>query len=523
VDTEVNTHGFVPPRPSRPPWWRVSLHAFLAILLALLIIATGWIWNTRVAGGADSYGYVSQADLWLHGRLFIDQAFVARAPWPLADQTFSPLGYRPDASGTRLVPIYSPGLPMLMAAAKALAGPCGVFAVVPIAGGALVLATYWIGRRLGRPVAGLAASWIVATSPTLLYMVVQPMSDVPAAAAWAIAIACLLGETPWLSAAAGAASAVAILVRPNLAPIAIALFAWAFIRHPKLAMWFSIPTAGGAAIVAIVNSRLHGSPFAPGYDLTGGFSVAYVWTNAQRYGAWLAAVETPVALAGLIYGAVVSPLLGVVAAIVCLSYLVYVPFDVWWYLRFLLPSWPVMAIGSASLLLRTGRAAAPAIVALGLIGLWQAAHRDAFALARGEARYVDAAKVVESVTRPDAIVIAAQHSGSLRFYAGRLTLRWDFIDPLWLDRVVEWLAADGHHPYFLLEDGEVAAVRERFGDRGDVGKLNWEPLVTFRSGAVRFYDALARDRRERPVDQAGSRPIRECLPQRPLPTYSATK
>jgi len=42
--------------------------------------------------------------------------------------------------------------------------------------------------------------------------------------------------------------------------------------------------------------------------------------------------------------------LGGSLAIVLLSYLVYQPFDVWWYLRFLLPMGPVMMLLTAAAL-----------------------------------------------------------------------------------------------------------------------------------------------------------------------------
>jgi hypothetical protein len=147
------------------------------------------------------------------------------------------------------VPVYSVGLPLLMAAAKTLAGQCGLFAVAPLAGGVLVFATYAIGRRIGRPIVGLAAAWLVATSATTLYMTVQPMSDVPAAAAWAVAVALLLGrDIPQTSAAcasastsassascvlSGVAAAVAITIRPNLVPLAGVLAVWAACRDAR--------------------------------------------------------------------------------------------------------------------------------------------------------------------------------------------------------------------------------------------------------------------------------------------------
>jgi len=42
---------------------RVQL--WIAASLAAIVVSTGLIWSTRVAAGADAYGYVSQADLWL--------------------------------------------------------------------------------------------------------------------------------------------------------------------------------------------------------------------------------------------------------------------------------------------------------------------------------------------------------------------------------------------------------------------------------------------------------------------------
>src|SRR5207247_8432492 len=127
-------------------------------------------------------------------------------------------------------PQYPPGLPLMMAGAKLLAGQCAMFWIVPICGGILVAATYAIGRRVQRPVVGLAAAWIVATSPTLLFMVIAPMSDVPAAAAWTVAIACVLGQTRRSAIAGGVAAAIAIMIRPNLVPLAAVLAIWIWWR-----------------------------------------------------------------------------------------------------------------------------------------------------------------------------------------------------------------------------------------------------------------------------------------------------
>ena len=175
--------------------------------------------------------------------------------------------YRPEPVGFRIVPVYAPGLPMLMAIAKALIGQCGLFLIVPISGGVLVFATFLIGTRIGRPLVGVAASALVATSPAVLYMLMAPMSDVPAAAAWAVAVASVLVDTTAGAGVAGLASALAILIRPNLAPLAALLAAWMVWRRgarPR-ALVFTLVASIGAVGVAVVNTRLYGSPLASGY------------------------------------------------------------------------------------------------------------------------------------------------------------------------------------------------------------------------------------------------------------------
>ena len=44
---------------------------------------------------------------------------------------------------------------------------------------------------------------------------------------------------------------------------------------------------------------------------------------------------------------------------------------------------------------------------------------------------------------PNAILISMQHSGSLRYYAGRPTLRYDWLTREWWPRALDVLAAQG--------------------------------------------------------------------------------
>jgi len=490
--------------------------------------------------------------LWRRGHLFIDQSFGATVPWPLARWTFTPLGYRPEPDGFRIVPTYAPGLPMLMAIAHTIAGQCAIFWIVPLAGGVLTFATYWIGRRIGRPWVGVAAAWLVATSPAMLFMLMAPMSDVPAAAAWAVAMACVLGEAPLAAVASGIAVAIAILIRPNLVPLAAVLALWMVwrdsislrTRRASRLLGFVLPATVGAVAVAIVNARLYGSPFASGYgDLSDAYSWSYVVPNVKRYGDWLLMVETPLAVGGLaslfVPWRAVWPtresrqarwLLAGIAAAVWISYVIYVPWDAWWYLRFLLPSWPAMTIGAASLIAALSRtdlmesflrralraALVCAAIAFGLVSVRRAVHLNVFDEQSGEAKYVETARAVETITSPDDVIISGQFSGSLRYYSGRLTLRWDFLDPQWLDRAVDWLDARGHHVYILLEAPEVDPFRARFAASA-IGRVNWVPIVTFRGRSIQLHDAIRRDRFERPIEQPPLTSVRECLPQKPFP------
>jgi hypothetical protein len=152
--------------------------------------------------------------------------------------------------------------------------------------------------------------------------------------------------------------------------------------------------------------------------------------------------------------------------------------------------------------------------------LWIAAARAAIVIGAGliwNTRVAAGADALESLTGRDAVIISAQHSGSIRYYAGRLTLRWDMGDPRWLDRTIDWLAAHGHHPYFVLEPQEVDELRAKYGPANASARLDWTPMVSFRGGAITMYDGVRRGREGTTVSQRPARASHECLPQKPPP------
>ena len=164
----------------------------LALLLAG-VVAAGVHWGTFVAGGSDSFCYAHQAERWASGRLQVVEPLALEAPWPEPPLAFAPAGHVPSPTvHGALVPICPAGLSLAMAPFRWLGGRDAIFLVVPLFGALLIGATFVAGARYGARV-GLAAAAIVACSPVFLYQLVQPMSDVPAAALWMAAVAAATG------------------------------------------------------------------------------------------------------------------------------------------------------------------------------------------------------------------------------------------------------------------------------------------------------------------------------------------
>ncbi|MFN8062389.1 MAG: hypothetical protein U0Q12_24770 [Vicinamibacterales bacterium] len=519
-----------------------TLAAALAIAVSLVALRE----NSWTASGADAYAYLSQANLMRHARVHAAVPLAADVPWPNGAATLTPFGYATVPGRPAIVPMTAPGLSLLMALLQLVGGHCAAFVVGPIAAGVLVGAVFAIGARLGRPFVGLGAAALAATSPTVLLMAKAPMSDVPAAAAWALATAALLGESWLASALSGLSASAAVLIRPNLVVVVAALGAWAVWRdsHERLHMGrrtvaFVLGALPGCLGVAAYNWAAYGSPVRSGYgDLGALFAWSHVATNAGRYLRWLVETQTPMAAVGLVAALlplrIVWPdgsrrpaaLLGGIAALVWASYLAYTPFDAWWFLRFMLPAWPAMCLGLAAVVAAAARALGAAgasvgtlaVVAICAFELRATDTLGVFPPGEGERRYVTIAEQVVAVTEPASVIITGQHSGPLRYYSGRLTVRFDQLDEAWLDRAVDWLASQGRHPYILLEDWELPAFERRFAGASPLGSLAIDPLLAYQayriSGLVYLFDPLRpRGPTTRPAPIVDPKP--RCAPPAP--------
>ncbi|TAK16107.1 MAG: hypothetical protein EPO35_06025 [Acidobacteria bacterium] len=481
---------------------RSPAYTAIACLLAAGVVTFGLVYRTGAASGADAYGYVSEADLWRAGTLHIPQEFVKQLPWPDPELTATPIGYRPAATTEvgPIVPWYSAGLPMLLAVAKTVGGQAAMFWVVPLFGGLLVIATFFIGRRVGGAGVGLAAAFLVALSPIVLFMTLFPMTDVVVAATWAAATWAALGDSRRRAGVAGLLAGLAILIRPNLVAVGLLMGVWMIARDARRgprwwsadrAALFALASAPGIAIVMLVNRALYGSPFVSGYGTLGSvLHWANILPNLRHYASWMSSSETPVIALGLVALALPvaavwrdrdrafdAALLTLVAVGTLSCYLLFMPLDEWWYLRFLMTMWPGVFVGLSWWLFRNAGPArrilaAALVIAIGAHSVWFAQQRRMTKAAEGERRSITAAHLVRDRTEPNSAVFAYTHSGSVRYYGERMTLRYDQIAPEWLDPGVAWLTARGVHPYLLVEAWELEQWKARFGPTSARGRMN---------------------------------------------------
>jgi dolichyl-phosphate-mannose-protein mannosyltransferase len=522
-------------------WLFVHDHATaVAVVLAAATAGIGVGFGTYSASSSDASGYVSEATLIASAQLSSDEPLARVLAWRNVTWAFSPLGYRPGVVAGELVPTYPAGLPLVMAAFRLLGGELAVYLVVPLLGAIMVIATYFVGARLHSRYAGLVAAALVATSPIVLFQIVQPMSDVPAAAWWIVSLLFALASLPNAPFAAGGAAGLAILTRPNLLPLSI-LIALATMNvtrtrwpdraqspmpaqtlverrlRPERLIGFLAGITPAIGALLLMQWRLYGNPFVSGYGAASElYSLSNIAPNMGGYARRVMTGETPALLlltASLVALAVtrrrtpVAPelkrplvLATLALAIVGLSYLPYAVFAEWSYLRFLLPAFPVVFIAIGALLtaalmrLPVAFRAGLLLVALAVVGSFNVLRADreqTFNMRRYESRYRMAGRYLASALPPRAVVMAVQESGGARYYSARPVLRWDWLD-VDLDTAVAALQASGLRAVFVVEDWERADILKRH-PRSTLARLDWTPRAEFGDETrVFLYDPLDR-------------------------------
>lgn len=483
--------------------------ALVAAAAAIALAAFGIARGTWAVGGSDSSCYAVMALSIADGKLQPSSPLAGEAPWPDAPLTFAPGGFIPSPVHTEAAsPICAPGMAVLMAPLAALFGRDAIFWLVPLSGAVLVMAAFAVARHLAGAMAGAVAAILTAASPIVLYQVVQPMNDVLTAALWLSAIASILNRRASI---AGILVGVAILVRPNLAPLSIVIAVMPLVlRHERarrsivLMAGFALP---GILTMLYLNSALYGGVLRFGYgDAARLFSSANVDDNLVNFGRSLLQTQYLVPLIGFaapaLFTAVarrLSVLLIIAAVTVVAIYALYQPYPEWWYLRFLIPAIALLSILTGAVAVHVASRAriggmVPIIaVVLAILGIRTAADLQAFELQMLEGRYRNAARAVTERLPASAVLITVWQSGSMRFHADREAVMWDSMDPAWLDRAVQWLSSRGLQPYFLFERREEAEFRARFRGHSELGALDWPPRIDM-NRQVRIYDPADRAR-----------------------------
>lgn len=488
-------------------WPLLNSAAALRVVVSLAIAWTllaGLRFGSDVAGGSDSSGYLSQARQLAAGHLSEPTPLKAAFTWPDVESTLTPLGYVRAPQPGRIVATYPPGLPLLMAAVFPF-GVRAAYLLVPLFGALLVYFTWRAGYLLGDSLAGAMAALLLSLSPTFLLQVIQPMSDVPAAACWAAAIVCASREAKKGALIAGIFTGLAVMIRPNLAPLSVIGLALIAARRDDRARrlgLFLVPVAAMTGLLLAIQAVRYGSPFVSGYSNAGNlFSIASIGDNLRRYPRWITSTHTPliwlcVAAPFAWRSARTQPLFVALTALIAGTWSAYLPYaafqpDEWFYTRFLLPAIPFMLLLSCGVMIaairRAPQAVRPVLTVVLTLLLGAALARASTPIVAGtalsEQRYEEAGTFVRDSLPPDAVVLAAQHSGSVRFYSNRIIVRWDRASPADLDAIIAAIRAAGSSPFLVVDAPEMPDFRQRFAGQRAVGGLR--PIAEF--GGTRVY------------------------------------
>ena len=455
----------------------------IALLTAICTSAATWLrFLLTTIGGADSYGYVSASSLIAQGRL-IDEAPVA--DWlSAANRMFvaSPLGWMPSPDHTGIAPTFPIGVSAIMALFTLIGGANAVFFVAPMMAAITLALVYRLATEWYDADTALLATALVSWNPLFITYAKQPMSDVPATMWMVLALVLAFRSTPATAFGAGLAVGAAVITRPALV-VAAAVLPLVARRGEQPRFRAALAAAGvsiGVGVQMAIQHHLFGSPFASGYGAAGNlFSIDHFTTNLAIYSRHLWTVAGPLWLLGLLLGIIAARpeprgkpalIFGAVAA----PYLFYLPFDHWETARFLLPGLVPLTVVAADGLIKIvrfplNRAAAAAITCVILaFVIWRSESllraSSVWEVSTLEERYPLAGDWINVNTPASSVVLANQHSGSLRWYGKRQTLRWDLIAPEQLAQTIRDVESRGGTIYVALEGDEVAMFNAKFAN-----------------------------------------------------------
>ena len=453
--------------------WTVA--ACSAAVLALTIFA---LYRVRFVGGCDSASYLLES-LRIRGvapGLWIDPTIPIKSP-------LAPL-CMVEKDGL-VSSFFLPGFPVLLA----MAGSLGLeFFLTPFLGAASGLALFCVARpRLGPQIAlGAMIAWMA--SPLVFWGSTQVLSDFPAAA---FAIFCMLALQRGYPVLAGALLGFSLGIRPSQALIAPALMLMA----PKPRTQIRVMAGGALAVVAwAIFLRLSRGSLSLPYSMHFSDLDGRLWRQQLAFLLWgTLTLHLPVVILALVGLAtrprVVLPLVIWFCGFVVLHTLWRWPYDVWVWMRFMLPALPALFLAAAEGAAVIGtwldprrRALATIVGAILIAGyagwtLFVSPARNLRVTSFDEHYARDAARVSQLVPA-GSLVGAVTESGSLRLYSRFQSFFWCHSETYALLR---WARSKGRPIYFVLDEPELDCNPAA---RALVARTGSTPLGALPSGKV---------------------------------------
>ncbi len=498
-----------------------------AVAIAAVAAATALGHATFSASITDASGYIAQAQGFVNGAV--------QRPVPLqlipavrdSGAITSALGYRAGPMSGTEVPIYPPGLPLLMAAAASLGGDLAPHAVAPLAFGALILCAFLLGRELGGDAAGICAALFIAVNPVGLLYSVYPMSDVPAAACWVGVWYLAARGTSGAALAAGTLVTAATLIRPNLAPLAlvpaVVLLRGCLGSAPMASRYWRILLFGvagsvGPALLLAFQAAVNGNGLQPGYAAWETFfKPSNIPINVRTYPRMFVDVFGWWPLIGLACAAFTlkrrpaAPLARTLAysglamaALNAALYIAYIPYDYWGFLRFFLPAIAVILVLAAVGLTGLVAVVQPsprrrhlvlAIPIAVVLVAWPGRDELAFALSEwvSHARIPKMGLYLKQVLPQQSVAVAFLHGGAISHYTGHNVVSVESLDRSKLDVLISDLERYGCQPVLVVDEAlEEAAFQTAFPS-STFARLDWPPRAIF-VGTTRIRYFVAADR-----------------------------
>ena len=170
--------------------------------------------------------------------------------------------------------------------------------VVPLLGSAAVVATFFLGSRIGGATCGLLAAMLLSTSPIFLFQLREPMSDVPVTAWWLLATLCAATATPARALLGGLLASAAIGTgEPRSSGSRSGDFVLGYSRvrwERRSAMMHVLRRAScQASRPGASQQDLYGFPLVRVGSTARNVQIEYRSTNLLPYPRWLIESETP--------------------------------------------------------------------------------------------------------------------------------------------------------------------------------------------------------------------------------------